>query len=241
MKTHITSSLLIILFSFSIYSQKPGGGLDIKSNNPKAPLETISNFNLSTFTGGYFHKESSSFNKIDNKEILGSFYLFENWNSKSKIETFTNRVYNINNLNFDLEEGKFLSKISRDSMYVYKNLKEVFINKKRFINIENKYYEVLVNGTPYSLIKNYYGVLKPAITNKMTNQLIKAPEYVAKYKYYLKGENDSSIKEVFLKKNTILKLLNTKKKGVNIYVKDKKISYKKEKDLIKIISYYNSL
>lgn len=240
MKNCILFLSLIVLFYFNSYGQKPGG-LDIKSNNPKAPLETISNFNPSTFTGGYFHKESSTINKIENKEILGSFYLFKDWNSNSKIKTFTNKTYKIDNLNFDLDEGKFLSKISNDSMYVYKSLKEISIQGKKFININNRYYEVLKTGKPYLLIKNYYGVLKPAITNKMTNQLIKAPEYVAKIKYYLTDETNSKLNEIHLKKSSILKLLNTKKKDINNYVKNNDLSFKKEVDLIKIVDYYNSL
>ena len=57
--------------------------------------------------------------------------------------------------------------------------------------------------------------------------------------YYIKEGNN--FKNIKLKKKDILLLFNDKSKVVNNFAKENKLSFKSEKDLNKIFSYYESL
>ncbi|WP_271765868.1 hypothetical protein [Aquimarina algiphila] len=64
--------------------------------------------------------------------------------------------------------------------------------------------------------------------------------YIEVNKYCIIDNEKGEIKNVKLKKKEILKVLN-KKTEIEKFASSKKLSFKKEKDLIKIINYYNSL
>ncbi|MBQ0737465.1 hypothetical protein [Aquimarina celericrescens] len=65
-------------------------------------------------------------------------------------------------------------------------------------------------------------------------------KYVEKRSYFIKRDGDDLL-SIKLKKKDILRALGDKKDEIEKYVTSKKLSYKKESDLIKIISYYNKL
>ncbi|WP_435263749.1 hypothetical protein [Tenacibaculum sp. nBUS_03] len=209
------------------------------TNSSEAPKMKV-NFNTQTLGGTFQHNDARAFNKTDQfREVKGSFYLFNSWNNSSTILSKTGKKYYINNINFDLDEEKFLSEISKDSVYIYQNIESITVNKRLFININEQYFEKIVDGK-LSVIKKYSGKLKKPVTNKMTNQQVKPAEYIKIINYYTYIDNQK-LEKIKLKKSNISKLINDKKGQINAYIKKNKLSYKEESDVIKIINFYNSL
>ncbi|WP_028890751.1 hypothetical protein [Tenacibaculum sp. 47A_GOM-205m] len=229
-----------LLFAVYCHSQK-GSPDDINIQHPISEVASLSNFNPNMLGGSYIYKrEIPTVKNAAEKGIKGSFYLFDNWNNKSIIVSRAEKTYELNNLNFDLEEGKFLSKVSKDSVYVYKDLKEVKVEDKSFINIKGDYYLELYKGNEISFFKKYSGKLNPPLMNKMTNQQLKPAEFVKKENYYIKKED--KLKGIDLNKRQVLKILttNNKKKALS-YIEENNLSLKNEGEIISLFRYIDNL
>ncbi|CAL2086657.1 conserved exported protein of unknown function [Tenacibaculum sp. 190524A02b] len=198
------------------------------------------NFNPQMIGGTYQNNtiNSNSLNGYEN--IKGSIYLFKNWYNKSTITSETNKKFTIANLNYNLNDGTFIAKLSKDSVYVFQNIKSVKMNNFLFVKLESGFYEQLVNGKKLNLYKKHSGKLKKPIFNKMTNQQIKAAEFVKTEEYFYLYKNDQ-LKELKLKKASILKLMSTHKNTIKKYTKENRLSFKKESDIVKIFKQYNKL
>ncbi|WP_108866898.1 hypothetical protein [Aquimarina aquimarini] len=64
--------------------------------------------------------------------------------------------------------------------------------------------------------------------------------YIENYKYFIINNKDKVVTDIKLKKKEILKTLG-KKEELEKFAKSRKLSFKKESDLVKIIKYYNTL
>lgn len=227
----------VIIITNQLHSQ--GKRTFWPTNSSEAPKMKV-NFNTQTLGGTFQRNDARAYNKTDQfKGVKGSFYLFNSWKNNSTIVSKTGKKYQINNMNYDLDEKSFLSKISKDSVYIYQNVKSITIENKFFININEQFYEKITEGK-ICLLKKYSGKLKKPIINKMTNQQVKPAEYVKIINYYSYIDNEK-LEKIKLKKSNISKLITNKKNKVKAYIKKNKLSYKEEKDIIKIINFYNSL
>ena len=172
------------------------------------------------------------------KSIERSPFLFENFNNTGVLHTLSNKTYRINNINIDLVSGNYISKISKDSIFIYNGLDEVLINKRRFKKLNNKIYEILYKSKKYGFYKLYSKKKKKAIIHKMSGAIIKPERLVNKVKYvYIQN---GMYKNIRLKKKDIQYLIKNKK-NIKKYIKDNNLSYKKEKDVIQILKEYNKL
>ncbi|WP_431164454.1 hypothetical protein [Tenacibaculum halocynthiae] len=227
----------VIIITNQLYSQ--GKRTFWPTNSSEAPKMKV-NFNTQTLGGTFQRNDARAFNKNDQfKGVKGSFYLFNTWKNNSTITSKTGKKYQINNMNYDLDEKAFLSKISRDSVYIYQNIESINVENRFFININEQFYEKITDGK-ISLLKKYSGKLKKPIINKMTNQQVKPAEYVKIVNYYSYIQN-KKLEKIKLKKSNISKLITQKKDQVKAYIKKNKLTYKEEGDIVKIINYYNSL
>ncbi len=236
-----TFTLLITLtFNISLFCQG-SSDLALVGSGPRSSTESLLDFNLSKLNGSFQFIDNNLLKKTENSNIKGSFYLYKNWKNKSSIITRNNKKYDLPNINFDLDIEKFISKTSKDSVFIYTDLKEIKISDNKFIKIENKYFEILIDKpSKISFFKNYSGKLKKAVLNKMTNQQLRPAEYVKLIKYFTLKNNQLS--EVKLSKKNILKTIDPKnQKEIKKYIKDNKLSYKKEKDVLKILIHNNKL
>ncbi|WP_431164452.1 hypothetical protein [Tenacibaculum halocynthiae] len=195
------------------------------------------NFNPQKIGGTFQNLNLNSGNNF-NDNMKGSIYLFKAWDNLSTLTSFSNKKLKIDNLNYDIENKQFVAKISNDSIYIFNNLKNVKTPLSLFENIDSTFYEILVSGK-LQLLKEYTGKYKKAVINKMTNQVVKKPQYIKVETLYSRQNN--TIKKIKLKKSSILKLLSSKKEEIKKYSKANKLSYKKESDVIKILNYYNKL
>jgi hypothetical protein len=230
MKKTTIITTLILAFTIAAFAQK------IPGERP------VINFNPQMIGGVYQPTNHKTFKKKDEfKGVLGSFYLYEKWSQSSTIETKSGKKYVMSNLNFDLDEEKFLSKLSKDSVYIYQNLSRVIINNRIFKNIDGKFYQTLSDKGGVVLLKNFSGKLKNPVVNQMTNQIVKPAEYVKVEKYFIQKDGEDILVRLRLKKSKILKALYDKQEEVKAFVSKNNLSYDNEIDVIKIVNYYNTL
>ena len=228
MKSIIT---LILVFSSSfIFSQ------NIDPNTGSSRLGNLSN--MSNFSGG-----SIVFNK--KSEIKGNIHLFEKW-SNTGVINIDGKNYKLLNINYNMRTDNFESQVGKDSVFILdnSNVNHLYINNKRFENFyfsrinKNKNFEVIHDGKEFKLIKGFeigvkYGETDPLMVKK------KVDKYFTTKSYYLMRGID--INDIGLKKKVILTLFKDKKDLVGKFVKENKLSYKKDADLKKIFKYYDSL
>lgn len=170
--------------------------------------------------------------------VEGSPFLYENWNNFAIVYINNGEKIQTQSINFNIEKSKFSSKISKDSIFIFDNIDKVEINDKVFVKLKSKFYESLVTREEGNLLKEYTVKIEPEL-HKITSTVIGPGKYKkeSKYFYYEKG----ILKKIKLKKKDILKVLSSKKGKVLEYVKGYKLSFNKEKDIIKIFKFYDSL
>ena len=182
------------------------------------------------------------------KKIQGSPYLFDNWDTNSKVY-IEDAVYKLTSVNFNVEHDRFEVKFEEDSVLIINPLiiKRAEINKKMFIPMKNEndsgitFFEELVSMKNFILLKHYYVKIKEGVLNPMTQQQIKPDKYI-KYEDYFLKINDHEVEPIKLNKSSILKLIDDKfKDKVKNYAKQQKINYKNESELKNVLEYYNSL
>ena len=182
--------------------------------------------------------------------VDGSPYLFKNWNNKSKIY-YDNRVYVINNFNYNIYSERFEAKLSEDSILIInpRNIISILINEKtfgRYLDPEfqrNSYFEELVKiNDDYLFLKKYIVAIKEGPRNPLTKEKM-ANDYLVKSEiFYMCDLKDNTLKKVKLKKSAIESLFKTENlNSLNKFIKNNRLKYNDVNDIVKIIKYYNSL
>ncbi len=179
------------------------------------------------------------------KKRAGSIHLFKSWMNIGEINV-DQKKYKMLNINFNVETNKFETKVGNDSIFVFNisNIENIYVNKQKFQSFyfpkksKNEIFEIIYDGDDMKLIKGHeisivYGDPDPAQVKKTQGKNYKISIYYVK--------NGNSINKVVLKKKAILSLFGAKKTAVASYVKENKLSYKKDRDLNRIFIYHNSL
>ena len=112
--------------------------------------------------------------------------------------------------------------------------------KYHFYKNENKFFEVLLESDEekVSVLKGYHIRIIPKSNMGMLNRPYDKITKDQKF-YILKG---AEIKQLKLKKKEVFRLMKVElQNDVKKYIKKNKLSYKKEKELVEIFKYYNSL
>jgi len=190
-----------------------------------------------------FIRTSSGLYKMANPENeTKRLYYFESFKNKAVIKD-SKKEFKINNLNIDLVDNSFVSKINKDSIFVFTNLKKAFINNKEFIKKDNSIYEILVSGKKIELKVKYFSEKRDEIIDNLTGKTLKPKHYIQKKEYVLLDKlslETSTFKKI--KKKNIINLVDKEFKDDLIrFSKKEKLSFKNEKELKKILNYYNSL
>lgn len=175
-----------------------------------------------------------------NKNIKGSNYLFEKWENFANIYSDNGNVFRITNLNYNIKSKKLEAKISNDSVFQFntEGISKVRIMNSTFKLIDSEFMKELMTGKVGLYIK-YSLKTKDAVFNPLTHDEL-TPEEVIKVEDYLILVEGKSF-DIKLKKGDILKCLKDKEKEVKDFVKRNKLSFSNEKDVVKILGYYNSL
>lgn len=196
----------------------------------------------------------------NNSSIKGDSFIYDEWNagmlvlndsvfSKQdflKYDAFKNKVCikNMKNPNVIIEiDDNSLTGFS--IIERKRNLKHDFVKlqKKNFRSDEGEgFYEIVFNlqNTNYFVKKNVVVLYDPN-RSKGSQTINNLPlEYRDKSEYFIKNDEGLYVL-VRLNKKAIRAVLNKHTKLVDTYIKENRIKFKKESDIIKLVNYYYSL
>lgn len=181
---------------------------------------------------------------VDNY-IKGSQYLFPNWAGQYTLILKDKSTAKVFNLNYNLSSKKLEAMIAKDSVFQYDLAQFDYIIKSG--NSYKVITENNINGLFLELYKDKNIVfykeevigINEEVVNPLTNEPISAKAYVKKNLYYLFINN--KLEEIKLNKSDVLKYLKSKEKLVKNYVWDNNLTYSSEEDVIRILTYYNSI
>ena len=204
---------------------------------------TQTNFNAGISIGGNDTNLGSSFFYNTRNVILGSVYLFDEWDNSAEIHTLSSEKFLVRNINLNINRNAFEAKLTdSDSIFSFNfnNIKQVVINdkiyKNYFYNDDNRVYEIIYETEKFSIMKGFSVKLVKGHYNPMVR--ISNDKYAKFSSYFIKLNN--SIKPFKLRKKSVINLLSVDKNNISrleTYVNAKKLSYKKEKDIIQILDY----
>ena len=109
--------VLCLLFSTSVYTQ--------------------TNFSAGFSMGGNDLNYGSTFFYNTRNVILGSVYLFDEWNNNAEIHTLSNERFLVRNINLNINRNAFEAKLTdSDSIFSFNfnNIKQIVINDKIYKN-----------------------------------------------------------------------------------------------------------
>jgi hypothetical protein len=182
-----------------------------------------------------------------NNSIIGSPLALEGNKNTLVIFTKDDKVFKIPNGNYDAKTDKLVSEYAKDSVYSFGNsnikhakLNDVLIKKFKKEDATTRFYFVLSKGNKLSLLKGFFARIKQGNINVMTKLKTSKDKFVVFDKYFISTDNESVL-EFKLRKRSILRLMSAHKSEVSTFVKENKLSYSKEKDVIKIFKYYHTL
>ncbi|KGL62866.1 hypothetical protein [Polaribacter sp. Hel1_85] len=233
--------ILIVLLSVSpSFAQGPQGN---SSNLPSGS---------NGFGGGsnnYMNFVKGEWVKNKTKTAIdGSFYLYDDWTNLAQIFDFNNKGYKLLNCNFNIKLNRIEAKLEDGNKNIYafnsKDISKFYIKNTTFVSKDidlgvSQLLEVIYESDKLSLYKAYVSKIKYASVNPMTQRKIGKDRVVINNVLYI--EKGGELKEIKLKKSTILKLLSNKKGLVKKHIKKNNLLINKQTDLINIFNYYNSL
>ncbi len=162
-------------------------------------------------------------------------YLYETWDNKAIIFVDNNK-YQLSNINFNITSNSFESRLGRNKIFSFKNIyiDSVKINNHFFKKSKNYFYEVLFENKNNQLLKKHEIEYQEGILNRLDGKVGKSRRYIV-YKYIINLNN--SFSKIELNKKSILNLFKANQFELEKFVKRKKLSYKKEKDIVKIMNF----
>jgi hypothetical protein len=180
------------------------------------------------------------------ENVTGNPYLTEGWNTalvKLKNGTTIREVkvkYDLvaDELRFE-NKGKellFVDPVEEFKIRILHNGKEDLAHYKKVSALNNgEFYEVLFEGTTSLYKKNRKIIVDKTPFNSATTVKV----FEQKMSYFLYHKNKAV--NVKNSEKPILNILNDKKPSLTTYIQKEKLDLKQDKDLIKLIVYYNSL
>ena len=177
--------------------------------------------------------------------VLGSAYLFDEWNNDGEIQTLTGERFLVRNINLNISRNAFEAKINNnDSIFSFNfnNINQIIINGKKYKNFfsdgDNRVYQIIYSDNTFSLLKGFSVKLVSGSGNPMVNR--SNDKYVKKREYFIRYVKPNSIQDFKLNKRSLNKLVQNSPKGfsnVLSYIESNNLSYKNEEDVIRILSF----
>lgn len=156
-----------------------------------------------------------------------------------------NKVFTFSQGNYNAKEDKFVVWLTKDSIYQFSNseIDSTTINNLKFkrikSQIDERNYAILAETDAFSVVKGYFFSTIEADINPLTGKKLNKDRIVIKETVFT--YKNGNLEEFKLSKKHILKLLSNKKKEIQGYVSKNNLSYKSERDLKRIVKYYDSL
>jgi len=234
-------TLLFLTLSFVGYSQSTN--TNVSDNNALA-LQGITGGNNNGGNGVY----GTAMRFVNPpRTIDGSIYLFNNWkNYPVVVKSKDNKIFTLDNVNFNLRTNRLVTKISQDSIFVLnmKSIETVDIQGKLFKKVDteigSRIFEVIYESEKVSLLNFHSVKLVEGSVNPMLSR--KTDKLVHKEVYYVL--NDQGINELRLKKKSILNSFasnDNEKNSLLKYFLENKLSFKKIDDVKVVLNNLNTI
>ena len=188
---------------------------------------------------------TSFFYNQPNKFIIGSAYLFEEWNNDAEIQTLTGERFLVKNINLNISRNAFEAKINdNDSIFsfTFNNIKQIIINgksyKNYYYNEDNRVYELIYSGRNFTLLKGFDVKLVTGSGNPMVNR--SNDKYVKKESYFIRSNNEKTIENFKMNKRSLNRLFEKSAIDFNRilgFIDSGNLSYKDEKDVISMLEF----
>ena len=199
----------------------------------------------SALTGESTNFGTSFFYNQPSKVILGSAYLFDEWNNDGEIQTLTGERFLVRNINLNISRNAFEAKVNdNDSIFSFNfnNIKQIIINgkyyKNYFYNEDNRVYELVYSGKNFSILKGFTVKLVTGSGNPMVNR--SNDKYVKKESYFIRSTDKKTIESFKMNKRSLNKLFENNLKDVSrilAFIGSGNLSYKDEKDVIRMLEF----
>ena len=199
----------------------------------------------SALTGESTNFGTSFFYNQPSKVILGSAYLFDEWNNDGEIQTLTGERFLVRNINLNISRNAFEAKVNdNDSIFSFNfnNIKQIIINgkyyKNYFYNEDNRVYELVYSGKNFSILKGFTVKLVTGSGNPMVNR--SNDKYVKKESYFIRSTDKKTIESFKMNKRSLNKLFENNLKDVSrilAFIDSGNLSYKDEKDVIRMLEF----
>lgn len=228
--------LLMLISSLNAFSQDGFGMVYGQSDYLKLPGMSTPDFN------------NAIANNFDNT-VEGSPYLYPSWINNASVY-FDQKKYSFPSLNYNVYAERFEAKVSKDSVFIinHKGVDKVVLRNrvfKRYLDPEfqrNSYFEELARLNDVVLLRKYYAKIQEASVNPLTKVPMGAAKLLQKEKFYTLKGGDEAVKAVKLNKSVILNLVDDDQvKTLKTYARENGLSFRNSEDVIRILTYYNSL
>ena len=234
-------TLLFLTLSFVGYSQSTNTNV---SDNTALALQGITGGNNNGGNGVY----GTAMRFVNPpRTIDGSIYLFNNWkNYPVVVKSKDNKIFTLDNVNFNLRTNRMVTKISQDSIFVLnmKSIETVDIQGKVFKKVDteigSRIFEVIYESEKVSLLNFHSVKLVEGSVNPMLSR--KTDKLVHKEVYYVL--NGQGINELRLKKKSILNSFasnDNEKNSLLKYFLENKLSFKKIDDVKVVLNNLNTI
>jgi len=179
-----------------------------------------------------------------NSSINGKVYLFNDWGN-SGVVYFNNQELAVEKINFNIKENRLEILISDNSIYAVNpsDYDKVTIGNQEFLGNknQNKIQEQLITFGDDTIFKEYTIKIKKGKVNPLTNLKVTEDKYYIAESYFKTSEKESTSGKISLNKKLVYSMIdNLKKDDIKLFVKKYKLSYTKEKDVLKILKHFNS-
>ena len=181
------------------------------------------------------------YSKPLDKTAQGSEYLFKIWDSNNVIESKSGSIFSIQNLNYNLRTKTLESQINSDTVFKFDFDKIVSVThfNKKYKVINNALFEQLSQGNKIVLYKEYVLKVQEGVVNPLTQTVTKQPQNIKIEKYYCLI--NESLKPIKLRKRDVLECIKDKENEIIKFVKENKLSFSKEENVIQIFNYYKRI
>ena len=177
----------------------------------------------------------------------GTIYLFDNWEQSAVVHRILDDKFLVKRVNFNLNKMSFDAKITESEdvlSFSFDGIDKIEIDNKVFKNIlhnkSNRIFQIFYSDDNVKFMKGFDIKLIKASKDPMVNR--PNDKYVKSESYFLM--NKGVITRIKLKKKAIYKTLELNKEDISnieVFIKSTSISLKKEQDIIKLLTYLNTI
>jgi hypothetical protein len=162
-------------------------------------------------------------------------HMFDTWRNSGVIYIDGN-MYRISNINFNVSTNQIDSQMKDGKYFIYKtsSIDSISINKRNFKRLGRTFYEVLLDKKDKMLLKKFDALQQQNSSNRMGGTIVRSRKLL-KFKYLVKLEE--GYKDIELNKKSVIDFFEGNEDKLFKFVKEEKLSYKKEKDLVKILNF----